>query len=113
VPPPRRGVARVGHIARFRALPGRGEELAGELLHAIEALADHLPECELCVATRAVDDPDVVWVTEVWESAELHAAFAAREDVRALMDRVRALAVEPPERIDVLPLGGKGLSPGP
>jgi quinol monooxygenase YgiN len=105
--------ARVGHLVRFTARPGCGEDLATELLDAIRALADEHPECELCVVTRAVEDADVVWVTEVWESVALHKAFAARDDVRAVMDRVRALSATPPERIDIVPLGGKGLAPAP
>jgi quinol monooxygenase YgiN len=50
-----------------------------------------------------------VWVTEVWSSqAELDASLTL-DSVKALVEQVVPLLAEPPERVDILPVGGKGL----
>jgi hypothetical protein len=50
-----------------------------------------------------------VWVTEVWSTqAELDASLTL-DSVKALVEQVVPLLAEPPERVDILPVGGKGL----
>lgn len=53
-----------------------------------------MPGCRLYVVAVDPDDPDGIWVTEIWESEEAHAASLQREEVRerishamSLMDR--------------------------
>src|SRR5919197_3574166 len=87
---------RHGIYVRFHALPGRGDALIATLLDGIYAFGE-MPACELCLVNRAPDDPDVVYVTEVWSSRAEHEAFAARDDVQAFIRVVHALAAEPPQ----------------
>jgi quinol monooxygenase YgiN len=98
-----------GINVRFRALPGRGDGLASALLAGIESFGE-MPECELCLVNRSPDDPDAVFVTEVWRSRAEHEAFAARDDVQDFIHAVHALAAEPPEVTYVVPVGGIGLA---
>ena len=100
---PRHGI----HV-RFRALPGRGEELVARLLAGIDELGP-LDACELCLVDRAIHDPDAVYVTEVWTSRAEHEAFAARDDAKAFIREVHALVAEPPRITYVMPAGGVGL----
>jgi mannose-6-phosphate isomerase-like protein (cupin superfamily)/quinol monooxygenase YgiN len=101
---------------KFTALPGRGDELAELLLRAADSLRD-TAGCELYVINRAKDEPDQVWVTELWLSQE--ALDAALEQLRgdeanSQLAQVMALLDpgHPPERIELEPLGGVGYLPG-
>jgi quinol monooxygenase YgiN len=97
-----------GIYVRFQARPGRGADLAANLLDGIHSFG-HIPACELCLVNRPPQDPDTVYVTEVWSSRAEHEAFAARDDVQAFIHDVHALAAEPPEVTYVVPVGGVGL----
>jgi quinol monooxygenase YgiN/mannose-6-phosphate isomerase-like protein (cupin superfamily) len=96
----------VGRYAKAVAKPGKGEELARILLDVARALED-VPGCELYVINRAVDDPDTVWVTEIWRSQDELDASLEAEGARERIGEVRDL-VERFERIDLEPLGGVG-----
>ncbi len=92
---------------KFKTHPGKGEELAQILLEAAEASkADE--GCELYIINAAEDDPDTIWVTELWRDAEAHAAALKNEDAQAMIKRAMPLiaSVEP---VKLRPLGGKGI----
>jgi quinol monooxygenase YgiN/quercetin dioxygenase-like cupin family protein len=100
-------MSRVGRYIRISAKPGQGDALAEGLLQVAQGLRA-TPGCELYVINRAPDEPEVVWVTEVWSSqAELDASLQT-EEAKAKIPEVMAL-VEGTERIDVVPVGGVGL----
>jgi len=101
---------------KFTALPGRGDELARLLLKAADSLRD-TAGCELYVINRAKEDPDQIWVTELWLSQEALDASLKQlrsEHGKAQLDQVMALldANNPPERVELDPLGGVGHIPG-
>jgi quinol monooxygenase YgiN/mannose-6-phosphate isomerase-like protein (cupin superfamily) len=105
------GVAR---YVKFTAQPGRGEELAGLLLSAADSLRD-APGCELYVINRSVTNPDEIWVTELWmnqDTLDARVKELETEAGRARVADVMALLAGPPERIDVVPLGGVGYLAG-
>jgi quinol monooxygenase YgiN/quercetin dioxygenase-like cupin family protein len=109
-------VSGIGRYMKFTAQPGRGDELAELLLRAADSLRD-TAGCELYVVNRAKDEPDQIWVTELWLSQE--ALDASLEQLRggeakAQLGQVMALLDpnNPPERVEVEPLGGVGYIPG-
>jgi quinol monooxygenase YgiN/mannose-6-phosphate isomerase-like protein (cupin superfamily) len=107
-------MAGVGRYMKFTAQPGRGDDLAERLLQAADSLRD-TPGCELYVINRVADQPDVVWVTELWLSQDaLEASLEqlATDEGRAQIAALQALLEAPPERIDVEPAGGVGYIPG-
>ena len=107
-------MAGVGRYMKFTAQPGRGDDLADRLLQAAASLRD-TPGCELYVINRVPEEPDVVWVTELWLSQDaLEASLEqlATDEGRALLAELEALLAAPPERIDVEPVGGVGYIPG-
>jgi quinol monooxygenase YgiN len=55
-------------------------------------------------------EPESVWVTEVWRSQEEHDASLSNEGVQEAISHVLPLLAGSPEKIDVLPVGGKGLT---
>jgi quinol monooxygenase YgiN len=100
-----------GTVARYGkavAHPGQGEELARILLAAADGMAGD-PGCELYLVSRQKDQPDVVWVTELWRSqGDLDASL---QQVRG-SDSARAMSlVASWEMIELDLVGGKG--PGP
>jgi quinol monooxygenase YgiN/mannose-6-phosphate isomerase-like protein (cupin superfamily) len=99
-------MSQVARNARTTAKPGRGEELAELLLGAAQEMSGD-PGCELYLVSRQADDPDVIWVTELWRSqADLDACI---ERIRGsdAVGEVMAL-VDASEMIELDLLGGKG-----
>ncbi len=101
-------MAKVGRYVQLTANEGQRDALVEHLLGAAKLLAD-APGCELYVINTSPADANVVWVTEVWSSqADLDASLTIHS-VKASVQRVVPLLAGPPERIDTLPVGGKGL----
>lgn len=98
---------------KITAKTGHGDALAERLLEVADGLKA-APGCELYVINRAPDEPEVVWVTEVWSSQDELNASLETDEAKAGMPAILAL-VEGTERIEVEPVGGVGLedaSPG-
>ena len=104
-------MARVGRYVKMSAQPGQGEALAALMLQVAAGLSA-TPGCELYAINRAVEDPDAVWVTEVWTSQRAlddSLAVLRTGEGRARLGEVQALLAGAPERTDLQPLGGVGL----
>lgn len=93
-----------GLIGRIRAVADRRDELAGIL-----AGMGAMPGCVSYVVAVEQSDPHALWVTEVWESAEAHAASLDLPAVRAAIERGRPLIADFDQRIETVPVGGTGL----
>lgn len=61
-----------GYIGSMKTKPGKRDEVVAILLAAAEGLRDH--GCRSYVVGLDVGDPDMIVVTEVWESKERHDA---------------------------------------
>ncbi len=88
------------------AVSGKGAELAELMLAAAEAQRDD-PGCILYLLNRQADDPDTLWVTELWRSQE--DLDASIEGLKGDPDvaRVRELVADG-GMIELELLGGKG-----
>jgi len=102
-------LTRFGLSGRILAHHGQGDALAEVLLEAARLLEGD-EQCELYVVSRSPDDPEAVWVTEVWADEAAHAASLERDDVRALIGRGRPLIAGFGDQVRLRPLGGKGLT---
>ena len=100
--------SRVGRYVRMAALPGQGAALADTLLRVAGALRD-APGCELYLVNASADEPDTVWVTEVWSDAESSDRALSGDLSQAGIGEVLELLDGPPELVDLRPLGGAGL----
>jgi quinol monooxygenase YgiN/mannose-6-phosphate isomerase-like protein (cupin superfamily) len=106
-------MSRVGRYVKFTARSGQGDALAERMLGVAEGLRA-IAGCELYVINRSTEDPDAIWVTEVWRSQEELDASLETEEAKAAIPEVMALVQEGGfERIDVAPLGGVGLPAQP
>lgn len=102
-------MSRIGSYIKFTAHPGQRDALVEHLLAAANSVSS-LPGCELYIINTSPSEPDAVWVTEVWSSRADRDAPLTAEGARDSIQQVLALLAAPPERIDVLPIGGKGLA---
>jgi quinol monooxygenase YgiN len=95
-----------GLIGTMTAIPGQRNALAEILLEGIGGM----PGCLSYVVAEAPDDPDALWITEVWESAEHHRMSLQLPSVRNAITRGRPLiaAFGPPTV--TRPIGGHGLA---
>jgi quinol monooxygenase YgiN len=103
-------MTRLGLYTKFTVHPGQRDRLVETLLGGA-AHMDHVAGCELYIVNESSEHPDMVWVTEVWDSEEQHRASLSLEGVPELIQQTMPLLAGPPEQIRVMPLGGKGLKP--
>jgi len=94
-----------GLIGKLIATEGSRDELAGILL---EGSAD-MPGCLSYIVARDVGDENALWVTEVWESEERHAASLELPSVREAIGKGKPLIAGFGERFVTGPVGGTGL----
>ena len=90
------------------ARPGMGSVLATALLRIAEALRES-PGCELYVVNLSADEPDTVWVTEIWADEAASDRALSGELGEVGIGRVIELLAGPPELVELSPLGGPGL----
>jgi quinol monooxygenase YgiN len=98
---------RYGLYGKLTAKPGERDKLVAVLLQAANLLKDN-PDC-LHYIVNTTEEPDVIWVTEIWASKEAHAASLEFAQVRNLIRQGLPLIAATPESITTTPLGGKGL----
>jgi quinol monooxygenase YgiN len=101
-------MGRYGLCGIMKAQPGQRDALLDVLLDAADLVAN-LPGCEVWIVNTMPDDPDAIWVTEVWRSETDHAASLVGDDVSAIIARARPLIAGFGERFTLEPVGGKGL----
>ncbi|WP_236978698.1 putative quinol monooxygenase [Membranihabitans maritimus] len=93
----------------LKAKKGSEEQLSNLLLKASE-LVSSAEGCHLYIISKA-DDPQTVWITEVWENKEFHDHSLEIPGVRELIGKAMELLDEMPKRGQELTvLGGLGLS---
>jgi quinol monooxygenase YgiN len=88
------------------AMPGQRDALAEILLGSTGSM----PGCLSYVIAADPADPDALWVTEVWDSAESHKASLSLAAVQAAIAKARPLIAGFSNRVETVPLGGYGLS---
>lgn len=93
-------------FGKLTAHPGKREELAKMMLESQETLSG-MDGCIYYILHEAEEDPDLLWITELWESREAHAASLQNEQVRELIGRCMPLIAEA-GGIKVKPIGGVG-----
>jgi quinol monooxygenase YgiN len=96
-----------GLVVKLTAVPGKRDEMIAVLKES----AAKMPGCLSYVLAKDSADENVVWVTEVWESAASHDASLSLPSVKNAMPRVKPL-LSNFERIAVTaPVWGVGLAP--
>ena len=93
-----------GLVGKIVAVPGERGHLASILTGM-----GSMPGCLSYIVANDTADPNALWVTEVWESAEAHAASLELPAVREAIAQGRDLIAGFESRVETEPLGGIGL----
>jgi len=93
-------------FGKLTAHPGKRDELAKMMLASQETLSG-MEGCIYYILHESEEDLDLLWITELWESREAHAASLQNEHVRELIGRCMPLIAEA-GGIKVKPIGGVG-----
>lgn len=94
-----------GLIGKIRSIPGQRDALMEILAHGIGGM----PGCLSYIVARDTTDADALWVTEVWDSKESHAASLSLPTVQQAIAMGRPLIAGFGERFETEPVGGHGL----
>jgi len=95
-----------GLIGKMTCVPGQRDAFIAILLASTEAM----PGCLSYVIARDTKDPDALWISEVWDSKESHAASLQLPAVRDAIKRGRPLIASFGEQTITEPVGGYGLA---
>jgi quinol monooxygenase YgiN len=99
------GKGMYGMIGKITAAPGRRDALAQLLL---SGSAD-VPGCLSYVVSEDLKDPDVLWVSEAWDSKDSHAASLKLPAVQQAIAKARPLIAGFDTAAEMRPIGGIGL----
>jgi quinol monooxygenase YgiN len=100
----------IGRYVRMVAHTGEGAALADALLH----IADNMRRargCQMYLVNMSADEPDIVWVTELWSDIMSSDLALGGELGQDGIENVVAHLAAPPELIPLRPLGGAGYPP--
>jgi quinol monooxygenase YgiN len=102
-------VTAYGSYVKFTAQAGQRDTLVQHMLEAARGVQS-LSACSIYLINISQTEPDSIWVTEVWQSQQEHDASLQMPEVQAAIKRVLPLLAHSPEKIDVMPVGGKGVT---
>ncbi len=94
-----------GLIGNMKAYPGQRDALVAILLEGVSGM----PGCKSYVVAHDPADPDAIWITEIWDSADSHKASLALPSVRAAITRGKPLIASFDAHFETAPVGGHGL----
>lgn len=94
-----------GLIGKMVAQPGKRDEL----LEVLDGQIGPMPGCLSYVIAKDPQDPNAIWVTEVWEDTASHQASLGLPQVKATITKARPLIAGFENRVETEPVGGVGL----
>ncbi|MBK9125316.1 MAG: antibiotic biosynthesis monooxygenase [Chloroflexi bacterium] len=94
-----------GLHGKIIAAPGMRAALLGYLLEN----ASSMPGCHVYIVSEDTENPDAIWVYEVWDSPESHRASLNLESVQQTIAKARPLIAGMGDRSEFTPMGGLGL----
>lgn len=101
-------MSKFGLYGKFTVKEGERDTLVDILLEAAESM-QNLNECEIYLVNISDDEPNSVFVYEVWSNENAHQASLTLEATQTLISRAKPI-ITGMERISTLkPRGGKGI----
>lgn len=94
-----------GLIGKMTAAPGQRDTLIALMLEGTTTM----PGCLSYVLATDPEDADAIWITEVWDSKDSHAASLTLPEVRETIARARPLIAGFEKGTITTPVGGVGL----
>jgi quinol monooxygenase YgiN len=96
-----------GLYTKFTTHEGQRDSLVQILLEAASGM-ESVDGCDLYVVNIPDIDPNIVWVTEIWNDPSAHQASLSLDEAKVLIQKARPL-IAGIEQIKLRPLGGKGI----
>lgn len=97
-----------GLIGKMIAAPGQRDTLIAILLESTTAM----PGCLSYIIARDAKDANAIWVSEVWDSKDSHAASLTLPQVKAAIAKAKPLIAGFGDYVTTEPVGGVGLAQG-
>lgn len=94
-----------GLIGKLRAQPGKRDDLIALMLGETPEMLG----CKSYVIARDPKEEDIVWITEVWDSALNHKASLQIPEVKAVIAKAMPLIAGFESHQETEPIGGVGL----
>jgi quinol monooxygenase YgiN len=94
-----------GLIGKFTATDDNRDALMRILLDGVSGM----PGCLSYVVASDPADPNAIWITEVWDSQESHAASLAMPSVQEAIGKGRSMIAGMERIAETRPEGGHGL----
>lgn len=88
--------------------PGQRDRVVAVLLESGRLFDDNLA-CILYLVSESADDPNLVWVVDLWTSKEAHAEALKAPELRPYVEQAMPMLEGMPKQIEIRPVGGKGL----
>ncbi|WP_411347722.1 putative quinol monooxygenase [Paenibacillus sp. WLX2291] len=102
-------MSKFGLFGKFTVQEGQRDHMVDILLDAAKSM-EQLQECELYTVSIAENEPDCIYVYEVWSNQDAHQASLTLESTQTLIQKAKPI-ITGMERISTLhPIGGKGLT---
>ncbi|WP_312185632.1 MULTISPECIES: putative quinol monooxygenase [Brevundimonas] len=95
-----------GLIGKMTAQPGHRDELVRVLIEGVSGL----PGCLSYIVALDPLEPEVIWITEAWQSKEAQGASLTLPAVRDAISRGRPMIAGMSRVAETAPAGGYGLS---
>jgi quinol monooxygenase YgiN len=97
-----------GLLNKLTAKPDARQRVVEILLESGKPFDDN-PACLLYLVSESTDDPNLVWVTDLWTSQEEHTEALRAPELRPFVEEAMQLLEGMPEQMEIRPVGGKGL----
>ena len=94
-----------GLIGKFTAVAGERDALIAILTASVGSM----PGCLSYVVAEDANDANGIWITEVWDRKESHAASLTLPEVRAAIAKAKPLIAGFGDHVVTRPVGGHGL----
>jgi len=95
-----------GLIGKMIAAPGQREALIAVLLDGTQ----DMPGCLSYVVARDAKDENAIWISEVWDSKDSHAASLKLPSVQAAIAKGKPMIAGFGDYVTTEPVGGVGLT---
>jgi quinol monooxygenase YgiN len=102
---PQEGTGMYGLIGRMTVAAGQRDAVIQILLSG----TGRMPGCRSYIVAKDPQDPNGIWITEVWDSEANHKASLSLPEVQAAITKAKPMITGFAERFITTPVGGVGL----
>ena len=93
-------------LNRLTAKPGQRDRVVEILLESGRMFGDN-SACQLYLVAESEDDPNLIWVVDLWTGEQKHAEALKTPELRPFIEQTMPLLEGMPEQIKIRPVGGK------